>query len=401
MPADHTVTSPRTRFRSTLRAFFESAAAGGIVLMVAAALAMVVANSALAPAYFAALKTYIGPLSLLHWINDLLMAVFFLLVGLEIKREFLDGQLSTWPRRILPGVAAAGGMAVPALFFVAFNLATPETMRGWAIPTATDIAFALGVLALLGNRVPVSLKIFLTALAIIDDLCAVMIIAAFYTANLSMAWLAGAIGVLAILAVLNRMNVRSLLPYLLLGAVLWVLVLKSGVHATLAGVALALTIPLRGADGRGADHSPLHTLEHAIQPWVAFAIVPIFGFANAGVSLAGFSLASLLAPLPLGIAAGLFVGKQIGVFGTTWAAVRLGWADRPEHATWPQVYGVALLCGIGFTMSLFIGLLAFPSSTVLQDQVKVGVLAGSILSAVVGTLVLLVAKREAVPTPSR
>jgi Na+:H+ antiporter, NhaA family len=401
VPADHTVTSPRTRFRSTLRAFFENSAAGGIVLMVAAALAMVVANSALAPAYFAALKTYIGPLSLLHWINDLLMAVFFLLVGLEIKREFLDGQLSTWPRRILPGVAAAGGMVVPALFFVAFNLATPETMRGWAIPTATDIAFALGVLALLGNRVPVSLKIFLTALAIIDDLGAVMIIAAFYTANLSMAWLAGAIGVLAILAVLNRMNVRSLLPYLLLGAVLWVLVLKSGVHATLAGVALALTIPLRGADGRGDDHSPLHTLEHAIQPWVAFAIVPIFGFANAGVSLAGFSLASLLAPLPLGIAAGLFVGKQIGVFGTTWAAVRLGWADRPEHATWPQVYGVALLCGIGFTMSLFIGLLAFPSSTVLQDQVKVGVLAGSILSAVVGTLILLVAKREAVPTPSR
>jgi len=402
VPADHTAPAPRTRFRSTLRAFFENSAAGGIVLMVAAVLAMVVANSPLAPAYFAALKTYIGPLSLLHWINDLLMAVFFLLVGLEIKREFLDGQLSTWPRRILPGVAAAGGMAVPALFFVAFNLATPETMRGWAIPTATDIAFALGVLALLGSRVPVSLKIFLTALAIIDDLGAVMIIAAFYTANLSMAWLGGAIGVLAALAVLNRMGVRSLAPYLLLGALLWLLVLKSGVHATLAGVALALTIPLKPSPGKPDDpHSPLHVLEHAIQPWVAFAIVPIFGFANAGVSLAGFSLASLLAPLPLGIAAGLFVGKQIGVFGTTWAAVRLGWADRPEHATWPQVYGVALLCGIGFTMSLFIGLLAFPSSAVLQDQVKVGVLAGSILSAIVGTLVLLVAKREAVPTPSR
>jgi NhaA family Na+:H+ antiporter len=401
VPADHSVPSPRTRFRSTLRAFFESSAAGGIVLMGAAAFAMIVANSPLAPAYFGALKTYIGPLSLLHWINDLLMAVFFLLVGLEIKREFLDGQLATWPRRVLPGVAAAGGMIAPGLVFVALNIGSGETLRGWAIPAATDIAFALGVLALLGNRVPVSLKIFLTALAIIDDLGAVIIIAAFYTADLAMAWLAGALAVVAALAILNRMNVRSLVPYLVLGAVLWVLVLKSGVHATLAGVVLALTIPLQDADGRADDHAPLLTLEHAIQPWVAFAIVPVFGFANAGVSLAGFSLATLLAPLPLGIAAGLFVGKQIGVFGTTFLAVRMGWADRPEDATWPQVYGVSLLCGIGFTMSLFIGLLAFPASPLLQDQVKVGVLAGSIISAVIGTLVLLMAKREAVPTRSR
>jgi NhaA family Na+:H+ antiporter len=370
--------------------------------MVSALLAMIIANSALAPVYFAALKSYIGPLSVLHWINDALMAVFFLLVGLEIKREFLDGQLSTWSRRILPGIAAAGGMLAPALVFLILNWGTTGTLRGWAIPTATDIAFALGVLALIGSRVPVSLKIFLTALAIIDDLGAVAIIAAFYTADLAVGWLAAAIAVLAALATLNRSGVRNLAPYLLLGALLWFLVLKSGVHATLAGVALALTIPLKASPGRPDDpHSPLHILEHAIQPWVAFLVVPIFGFANAGVSLDGFSLSSLLAPLPLGIAAGLFVGKQIGVFGTSYLAVKLGWADRPEDATWPQVYGISLLCGIGFTMSLFIGLLAFPESQLLQDEVKVGVLFGSLLSALVGTSVLLVAKPESRPTPSR
>lgn len=370
--------------------------------MMAAALALAVANSAAAPTYFAFLKAYVGPLSVLHWINDALMAVFFLLVGLEIKREFLDGQLSTWPRRILPGIAAAGGMIAPGAVFAVLNIASPATLRGWAIPTATDIAFALGVLALLGSRVPVSLKIFLTALAIIDDLGAVAIIAAFYTADLAAFWLAGALAVLAMLGVLNRMGIRRLSPYLALGLVLWVLVLKSGVHATLAGVALALTIPLKRSPSRPDDpHSPLHVLEHAIQPWVAFLIVPIFGFANAGVSLSGFSLEALLSPVPLGIAAGLFIGKQIGVFGTTFLAVKLGWADRPEDATWPQVYGVALLCGVGFTMSLFIGLLAFPDSQALQDQVKIGVLFGSLLSALVGSLVLLVAKREAIPTPSR
>lgn len=378
---------------SALRAFLASEASGGIILMAAAAIAMVLANSPLAPGYFAVLKVYLGPLSVLHWINDALMALFFLLVGLEIKREFVDGQLSTWPRRVLPGIAAAGGMVAPALIYVVLNAGTPETLRGWAIPTATDIAFALGVLALLGPRVPVSLKIFLTALAIIDDLGAIAIIAAFYTSDLSLVWLAAGLATLAGLAVLNRMGVERLPVYLILGAALWFFVLKSGVHATLAGVALALTIPLRTSPGRPDDpHSPLHVLEHALHPWVAYLIVPIFGFANAGVSLSGINVAALLAPVPLGIAAGLFLGKQIGVFLTTWIAVKLDWADCPENASWPQVYGVSLLCGIGFTMSLFIGLLAFPTSELLQSEVKIGVLMGSLLSALVGTLVLMMAK---------
>jgi NhaA family Na+:H+ antiporter len=391
--------APATRrHQSALRALLTSEAGGGIVLMVAAAIALVIANSPLAPAYFGVLKTYVLGLSILHWINDLLMAVFFLLVGLEIKREFLDGQLSTWPRRILPGLAAAGGMIAPALIFVAFNLATPATLRGWAIPTATDIAFALGVLALIGSRVPVSLKIFLTALAIIDDLGAVAIIAAFYTADLSLAWLGGAIVLIGILVAINRAGIEKLTPYLVIGAVLWFFVLKSGVHATLAGVALAMTIPLRRSPGAPDDrHSPLHILEHALHPYVAYLIVPIFGFANAGVSLSGISLAALVQPVPLGIAAGLFFGKQIGVFAVTWAAVKLKLADCPEHASWPQVYGVSLLCGIGFTMSLFIGLLAFPTSETLQDQVKIGVLMGSVASALVGTLILMVARREQRP----
>ena len=380
---------------SALREFLKSEAGGGIVLMVAAAAALAIANSPLAPAYFGALKTYVGGLSILHWINDALMAVFFLLIGLEIKREFLDGQLSTWPRRILPGLAAAGGMVAPALIYIALNADNAVTLRGWAIPTATDIAFALGVLALLGSRAPVSLKVFLTALAIIDDLGAVAIIAAFYTADLALLWLGLAGLTLAALASLNRAGVERLLPYLALGAVLWFFVLKSGVHATLAGVALALIIPLRPSPGRPDDlASPLHILEHALHPYVAFLIVPVFGFANAGVSLAGMSWAALLAPVPLGIAAGLFVGKQIGVFLTTWAAVKLEWADCPEDASLAQVYGVSLLCGIGFTMSLFIGLLAFPASPELQDAVKIGVLSGSVLSAVVGTLVLAFAPGE-------
>jgi Na+:H+ antiporter, NhaA family len=385
----------RRRPASALRALLKSEAGGGLVLMAAAAAAVVIANSPLAPAYFGLLKTYVGGLSILHWINDALMAVFFLLVGLEIKREFLDGQLSTWPRRILPGVAAAGGMLAPALIYIALNAGAPETIRGWAIPTATDIAFALGVLALLGSRVPVSLKIFLTALAIIDDLGAVAIIAAFYTADLALAWLGLAGLMLVALVGLNRTGIERLAPYLALGAVLWFFVLKSGVHATLAGVALAMMIPLRPSPGRPEDPaSPLHILEHALHPWVAFLIVPVFGFANAGVSLLGMSWAALLAPVPLGIAAGLFVGKQIGVFLTTWIVVKLKWADCPEHASLAQVYGVSLLCGIGFTMSLFIGLLAFPTSPELQDAVKIGVLAGSVLSAVVGAFVLAFAPCE-------
>lgn len=388
-------TLPDQRPRSVFRGFLESEASGGVILMATAALALVIANSALAPAYFGVLKTYVGGLNVQHWINDALMAVFFLLVGLEIKREFVDGQLATWPRRILPGLAALGGMAVPALVFVAINRDTPENLQGWAIPTATDIAFALGVLALLGRRVPVSLKVFLTAVAIIDDLGAVTIIALFYTSELALGWLGAAAGLLALLVALNRAGVERLWPFLLIGAVLWYAVLESGVHATLAGVALALTIPIRPAPARPDDpKSPLHILEHGLQPWVAFLIVPVFGFANAGVSLSGLSLGALLAPLPLGIAAGLFFGKQIGVFLASWTAIRLGWADRPEDATWPQVYGVALLCGVGFTMSLFIGLLAFPDSPAQQDAVKIGVLMGSLLSAVTGAILLAWARSE-------
>jgi Na+:H+ antiporter, NhaA family len=384
---------------SAIRSLLRSEAAGGLILMVAAALALVVANSPLANIYFRLLATYLGPLNLLHWINDLLMAAFFLLVGLEIKREFLDGQLATARRRVLPGLAALGGMVVPAIIFVAINW-NSGALRGWAVPVATDIAFALGVLALIGRRVPVSLRIFLTALAIIDDLLAVAIIALFYTDQLSLLWLGAAAATIALLCILNRRKVHSLAPYLVLGAALWVFTFLSGVHATLAGVALALTIPITPSPGCPDDgESPLHRLEHGIQPWVAYAVIPIFGFANAGVSLSGLGFNSLLQPVALGVAAGLFFGKQIGVFLVTWGAVRLGWGDMPENATTRQLYGVSLLCGIGFTMSLFIGLLAF-GDPALQAQVKIGVLAGSILSAVAGTAVLATSSREKVPTAS-
>ncbi|MER9636417.1 Na+/H+ antiporter NhaA [Mesorhizobium sp. M0228] len=381
------------RLVSMLREFLDSEAAGGLILMAAAALALIVANSPLSEAYFSALHAYLGPLSVSHWINDGLMAVFFLLVGLEIKREMLDGQLSTWPRRVLPGIAAAGGMAVPALVYVAINRNDPAALSGWAIPTATDIAFALGVLSLLGSRVPGSLKIFLTALAIIDDLGAVLIIAVFYTSGLSLAYLGAAFSVIALLVVLNRMRVLTLLPYILLGIVLWVLVLKSGVHATLAGVALALTIPLKISLGSGhdLDHSPLHRLEHGLHKVVAFFVIPIFGFANAGVSLGGLSAAALAEPLTLGVAAGLVAGKLVGVFGSSALAIRLGFADLPVNAGWLHMIGISLLCGIGFTMSLFIGLLAFASDVALQDAVKVGILAGSFIAALLGATVLLVA----------
>ncbi|MGA4551129.1 Na+/H+ antiporter NhaA [Methylorubrum aminovorans] len=377
---------------SSLRALLTSAAGGGLVLMTSAALALIVANSPLADAYFGALKTYLGPLSVLHWINDGLMAVFFLLVGLEIKRELLDGRLRTWPDRILPGFAALGGMLLPALVYAAVNWHSPETLRGWAIPAATDIAFALGVLALLGSRVPVSLKVFLTALAIIDDLGAVVIIALFYTADLSLPMLSGAAVTLAILYVLNKAGVSRLWPYLALGLVLWGVVLMSGVHATIAGVLLALTIPLRLSVGKPDDPtSPLHILEHAIHPWSAFLILPIFGFANAGVSLAGFSLHMLLDPVTLGVALGLFLGKQLGVFGFVLAAVQFGWAQRPTGAGWTQIYGVALLCGVGFTMSLFIGLLAFAQRPDLEAETKIGVLVGSLICMAAGALVLRLA----------
>ena len=392
--------SARPRPLSALRAFLHHEASGGYVLMAAAALALVVANSPLAGSYFAALKAEFGVAvggfhlkeSALHWINDGLMAVFFLLVGLEIKREVLDGQLSKPSRVILPGLAALGGVIVPAAIYLAFNLASPASRDGWAIPSATDIAFALGVLALLGPRVPASLKIFLTAIAIMDDLAAIIIIAIFYTAQLHLAYLAGAGAVLVALFVLNRLKVMTLWPYLLGGLVLWWLVLESGVHATLAGVALAMLIPLRRSPACPDDAtSPLHRLEHALHKPVAFLIVPLFGFANAGLSFAGLSPSAILDPVPLGVALGLFIGKQVGVFATAIAIVRLGWADMPRDASAAQLYGVAVLCGIGFTMSLFIGNLAF-GDPLLIDETKIGVLLGSVASAVLGMAILRLAK---------
>lgn len=378
---------------SLLRGFLDSEAAGGLILMGTAAVALVVANSALAPAYFDALGAYVGPLSVGHWVNDGLMAVFFLLVGLEIKREMLDGQLASWSNRALPGIAAAGGMLVPALIYLAFNGGSADTARGWAIPTATDIAFALGVMSLLGPRVPAALKVFLAALAIIDDLGAVVIIALFYSGALSMIDLGLAAAALAVLVAMNRGGVGRLWPFLLVGAALWFFVLRSGVHATIAGVLLALTIPLRPAPAAPDDlaHSLLHRLEHALHRPVAFLVVPIFGFANAGVSFAGLGTDAFTQPLTLGVALGLLVGKLAGVFGASALAIRFGIATLPFRASWTHMVGVSLLCGIGFTMSLFIGLLAFADDPLLQAKVKIGILAGSLLAGLLGWLVLRLA----------
>lgn len=389
-------TSNPGRINSTLRKFLDNGASGGLVLMAVALLAIITANSPLAQDYFHILHVYIGPLSIQHWINDALMAVFFLMVGLEIKREMLDGQLSSWSRRVLPGAAAAGGMIFPALFYVLLNRDNPAALQGWAIPTATDIAFALGVLSLFGSRVPTSLKIFLAALAIIDDLGAVIVIALFYTADLNLVALIGAGLVWGNLFIFNKMKVKVLWPYLVLGAVLWVLVFASGVHATLAGVMLALTIPLKltpGTPEATPDESPLHRLEHALHKPVAFIIVPIFGFANAGVSLSGLSLSVFTEPLTMGVAGGLFFGKLIGVFGIVAVLVKLGLAQLPAQASWGQVAGTALLCGIGFTMSLFIGLLAFNDPAV-QDHVKIGILMGSLVSGLSGALILTLTSRR-------
>ena len=380
---------------SVLREFLRGEAIGGMLLVASAVLALVVANSGWAALYDGTLAATIGGLSVLHWINDGLMASFFLLVGLEIKRELLGGRLRSWPDRALPGLCALGGMAMPALVYAAINGSSPGTLRGWAIPTATDIAFALGVIALFGSRVPVSLKVFLTALAILDDLGAILIIALFYTADLSPAMLASAAGVLAVLFGLNRAGVRHLAPYLGLGAVLWFFVLRSGIHATVAGVLLALAVPTDRSPGRADDaSSPLHRLEHRLSPWSAFLVLPVFGFANAGVSLAGVSLSMLGDPVTLGVMLGLFLGKQAGVMGTLWLAVRLGLAPRPAGSTWGQIYGVALLCGVGFTMSLFIGLLAFAGRPELETEIKIGVLSGSIASMLAGALVLGIAGRS-------
>ena len=392
----------RERLKGAL-AFIEHEAAGGVILLAAAILALLISNSGLSWLYDGFLSTpvtiRVGALSLdkplLLWINDGLMAVFFLLVGMEIKREMMAGELASIDRAMLPAIAAVGGMVVPAALYAIINGDNPEAMRGWAIPCATDIAFAVGLIALLGTRVPLSLKVFLLALAIIDDLGAIIIIALFYTSQLSLTalWLAAA-GV-AVLAVLNARNVTSIAAYMIVGVFIWVCVLKSGVHATLAGVVVGLAIPLRAV---GAEtYSPLEELEHKLHPWVAFGVLPLFAFANAGVSLAGLSLAKLADGIPLGIALGLFAGKQIGILGATWLAVRAGLGRMPEGATWTQVYGVACVAGIGFTMSLFIGLLAFPDPAFAAD-VRIGVLAGSIASALVGFAVLSMAGRPAAAT---
>jgi len=384
-----------TRPFSMMRAFLGTEAAGGFVLIAAAAAAMAVANSPMADAYFETLHGKWGGLSLLHWVNDGLMALFFLIVGLEIKREAIDGQLARWSDRLLPGIAAAAGVAAPALIYAAINWDEPASLRGWAIPTATDIAFALGILALLGKRVPTSLKIFLTAVAIIDDLIAVLIIALFYTDAINWIALGGAALGLALLAIVNRRGVAALWPYLLIGVGVWLCVLQSGIHATLAGVAVAMTVPLTRTPGRpDAATSPLYRLEHGLHPWVAYAIVPLFGFANAGVTLAGFSPGDLFQPVPLGVALGLLLGKQAGIFAAVYLLVRLKLAARPRDSSWPQIYGVTLLCGIGFTMSLFIGGLAFGDGSHENDAAKIGILLGSTIAALAGFAVLGFAARR-------
>lgn len=385
---------PRLRL-SVIRELLSSQAAGGQILMLAAAAAMGIANSSLAEDYFHLLHVDVGPMNLLHWINDALMAVFFLLVGCEIKREFVDGEMATWPRRILPGVAAAAGMAAPALVFLGLNLDAPANLKGWAIPTATDIAFALGVMALLGDRVPASLKLLLTAIAVIDDLGAIVMIAAVYTEGVDLAALAAAVGLCGLLAVLNWRRVQVVWPYLLVGAALWVAVHASGIHATLAGVITALALPIQPSPGvLEIRDSPLLRVEHGIAPWVAFAIVPIFGFANAGVDVRGLSLDAAINPLVMGIAAGLVFGKMIGIFGTIMTLVKLNIVDMPANANGWQIWGLSLLCGIGFTMSLFISALAFGEGSSQEAAAKLGIIAGSVAAALAGVTVLLYCKPD-------
>jgi len=348
--------------------------------------------------YFNTLEQYIFvginnfglKLSVHHWINDLLMAIFFFFVTLEIKREFIQGELSNLKKAMLPIIAAAGGMIIPALFYIIINFGNSETMNGWAIPSATDIAFSLGILSLLGSRVPISLKIFLTALAIIDDLGAILIIAFFYSGDLSISYLSLILISYILTLLLNKFGVKKISPYLLVGIFMWFFTYKSGIHATIAGVLLASTIPHRIKD---KDFSLLIKTEHAISPYVAFMIMPLFAFANAGVSLEGLSLSSLMLPVPLGILLGLFVGKQLGVMLFSFFAVKLGAAQMPDNSSWLSLYGVSILTGIGFTMSLFVGNLAFVDSTQYIDGVKIGVLAGSLLSTIFGYFVLLFASK--------
>jgi NhaA family Na+:H+ antiporter len=370
----------------------------GLLLIAAAALALLAANSPLADIYqhllhwkFGPALPRVGQFDLHHWIADGLMAIFFLLVGLEVKREWYDGSLATPSERRLPIVAAAVGMALPALIYIVTVGTSSSLGRGWAIPAATDIAFAVGVLAILGNRAPASIKLLLVTIAVVDDIGAVLVIALFYTAKLNVAALASALALAGAMAALGQFGVRRLWPFLVGGAVLWLLVLASGIHATIAGVLTALTIPLGG----GEPSSPLKRLEHAIHPWVMFGVVPLFGLVSAGVPLGG-GLSVLLQPVALGIAAGLFAGKQLGILGAVWLAVRTGLAPQPRRTNWRQLYGAALLCGIGFTMSLFIGALAFPGDQIRIDEARIGTLAGSLLSAIAGYVVL----RFAPPAPS-
>ena len=374
--------------------FFKLEAASGIVLLFAAIIALIISNSELSDLYFSTLDKYlfIGinnfglKLSVLHWINDALMAIFFFFVTLEIKREFLQGELSNIKQALLPIIAAVGGMVVPALIYVFINLGDGETLKGWAIPSATDIAFSLGVLSLLGSRVPISLKVFLTALAIIDDLGAIVIIALFYSGDLSFKYLSLMLLAFIVLLVINKFNIKKFLPYLIVGIFLWDFTHNSGIHATIAGVLLAMTIPHRKKD---KDFSLLIKVEHAISPYVAFGIMPIFAFANAGVSLEGLSLSSLLDKVPLGIVLGLFVGKQLGVFVFSYASIKLKIAQMPSNTSWYNFYGVGVLTGIGFTMSLFVGNLAFAENLQYMDGVKIGVLTGSLLSTLFGYFLIL------------
>ena len=374
--------------------FFKLEAASGLILLFAAIIALIISNSSLSELYFSTLNQYlfIGinnfglKLSVLHWINDALMAIFFFFVTLEIKREFLQGELSNLKQALLPIIAAVGGMLIPALFYIIINFGDNETLNGWAIPSATDIAFSLGVLSLLGKRVPLSLKVFLTALAIIDDLGAIVIIALFYSGDLSVKYLTLMLLAFIVLLLINKFNVKKFLPYLVVGVLLWDFTHNSGIHATIAGVLLAISIPHRKKE---KDFSLLIKIEHAISPYVAFGIMPLFAFANAGVSLEGLSFASLLDKVPLGIVLGLFLGKQLGVFIFSYISIKLKVAEMPSNTSWYNFYGVGVLTGIGFTMSLFVGNLAFVENMQYMDGVKIGVLTGSLLSTLFGYFLIL------------
>lgn len=373
----------------TIRKFLKLESAGGIILIIAAIIAMLIANSPLQDLYNGTLQSYVAGLSVEHWINDGLMAIFFMLIGLEVKRELIEGALNTKEKAIFPAVAAVGGMLAPALVYVAFNFSDPVAIQGWAIPAATDIAFALGVMALLGNRVPVSLKVFLLALAIIDDLGVIVIIALFYSSDLSTMALAVAFAATTTLFVMNAKNVTKVSLYLIVGAVLWFSVLKSGVHATLAGVVLGFAVPLSGKDGRSDQYSPLKHLEHVLHPYVAYFILPLFAFANAGISLEGVSLESMTSMLPMGIAMGLFIGKPLGIFTASYIAVKTGIAKLPDGIGLNHIFAVSVLCGIGFTMSIFISSLAFVGAPAdLNTYSRLGILLGSTVAAVVGYFLL-------------